>query len=76
MEGIPLLITPIAVLTNNLIKIKTQSSHLPSFRGGISVHKTDVLVFPKTLIISSSEFDKISSEEISTISEQIQTISE
>ena len=70
------LIPPIVVLTNNLIKAKTQNSVLHTCVSGICLRITAFLVRMKTLIISNFQISQTSSELISTSSELISTSSE
>ena len=60
-------------ITNNLIKLKTQSSPLPSLHHKINGRETDFRVSLKTRIISNSKIVETSSELISTGSELIST---
>ena len=70
------LIPPIVVLTNHLIKAKTQNSVLHTCASGICLRITAFLVRMKTLIISNFQISQTSSELISTSSELISTSSE
>lgn len=68
-------VTPAAVLTKALIKIKQIGLLRHALRRGMSVCETD-FVFLKTLIINSSPFIENSSELIGRRSELISTIAE
>jgi len=76
LESTSLLVAPIAVLTNDLTKLKAQSARFPSLKGDIRVRQTVFVEFLKVLIISSSAIVEKVSEVISTSSELISTSSE
>lgn len=69
-------VTPAAVLTKALIKIKQIGLLRHALRRGMSVCETDFVFFLKTLIINSSPFIENSSELIGRRSELISTIAE